>query len=685
MKIYRPYITDVEQNLIPQASGTLEVGTPSFAWGAGVFDDLQVNVTPVDPLDVANKLYVDTQVGSIVESDTLQIVTDRGAVSTNSITTGGLTVTAGSIAPDASGSLSIGSVALAFDEAYVDKVFLEADPTLPLQAATKQYVDAQSHEDAKVAVDADATAGYLGAASNDGVLRVDSSLDYADGGDYVTVSLDSTLKSNYDAAYSHISANGSSHTYIDQSVTSSATPTFAGIVPDASGTRDLGTIALAFDDAYIDKVYLEANPTTPLQAATKQYVDAAMASATPGGSDTQLQYNDGGTLGGASSLTYNDGTGDVTFGANILVTASGTQDIGTVSLAFNDAYIDKVYLEGDPTVGVQATTKDYVDSLVQGLDWQPSVEGRRGAPVAGPSTGDRYIATATASGWTDNNIYQWSGTGWDETVSNEGFAAWVEDEDLQYTFNGTDWVTFGSTSTHNNLSGLQGGTSSQYYHLTSAQHTIATQAATTDQDGYLTQIDWDTFNDKLDNVSGEDHSSLANKEWSAAGHTIDADVVPTASGTITLGAVDFAYDDAYIDKVYLEADPTTPLQAATKQYVDSQVAGVDAFTDLTDTPANYTDMAASGVRVNSGADGLEFYDATSPRSGHVHSQTGASTSWVVTHNLNNANVIVQVTDGESPENVIIPYNIELTDANTTTITFPDAQSGVARILSLVLA
>lgn len=63
----------------------------------------------------------------------------------------------------------------------------------------------------KVAIDASATADYLGAASNDGALRVDSSLDYADGGDYVTISLDATLKSYYDAAYAHVTADGSSH------------------------------------------------------------------------------------------------------------------------------------------------------------------------------------------------------------------------------------------------------------------------------------------------------------------------------------------------------------------------------------------------------------------------------------------------------------------------------------------
>lgn len=80
--------------------------------------------------------------------------------------------------------------------------------------------------DVKAAVDAAATADYIGAASSDGVLRTDSTLDYTDGGNFVTLGLNSTLKTNYDAASTHVSSNGSDHSYIDQDVTSGSAPTF---------------------------------------------------------------------------------------------------------------------------------------------------------------------------------------------------------------------------------------------------------------------------------------------------------------------------------------------------------------------------------------------------------------------------------------------------------------------------
>ena len=64
----------------------------------------------------------------------------------------------------------------------------------------------------------------------------------------------------------------------------------------------------------------------------------------------------------------------------------------------------------------------------------------------------------------------------------------------------TQEVEFTATGVpnHNDIGAIQGGTASEYYHLTSAQHTIATQAASTTLSGYLSTADWDTFNNKAE-------------------------------------------------------------------------------------------------------------------------------------------------------------------------------------------
>ena len=105
----------------------------------------------------------------------------------------------------------------------------------------------------KVGIDSAATADYLGNASGDGVLRAGSNLSYVDGGNFITLDVDSTKATNWDAANTHIGESGASHTYIDQSVVSGGTPTFTGTnftgVPAAGITAGtFGTGAYVFDN-----------------------------------------------------------------------------------------------------------------------------------------------------------------------------------------------------------------------------------------------------------------------------------------------------------------------------------------------------------------------------------------------------------------------------------------------------
>ena len=112
---------------------------------------------------------------------------------------------------------------------------------------------------------------------------------------------------------------------------------------------------------------------------------------------------------------------------------------------------------GSPSVGTDAANKDYVDAVAQGLEWQESVIEIQTTPPGSPVTGDRYIILPTGTGaWAgqDNNIAEWNGSSWDFTTASEGFAAWVDDQDTGYVFNGTAWVTFSSTVNHSVLQNL---------------------------------------------------------------------------------------------------------------------------------------------------------------------------------------------------------------------------------------
>ena len=67
--------------------------------------------------------------------------------------------------------------------------------------------------------------------------------------------------------------------------------------------------------------------------------------------------------------------------------------------------------------------------------WDPTA-----ALPAGPEVGDRYIATATANGWTDKNIYTWNGAAWIATAPVLNMQATVEDKNAQYLYDGSDWI-----------------------------------------------------------------------------------------------------------------------------------------------------------------------------------------------------------------------------------------------------
>lgn len=75
----------------------------------------------------------------------------------------------------------------------------------------------------------------------------------------------------------------------------------------------------------------------------------------------------------------------------------------------------------------------------------------------------------------------------------KGASSSTQIDAVQSTFLSSSPIT-----NHNYLDGLQGGVSNEYYHLSSSEHTIATQASSSTQDGYLTSANFNTFNNKAD-------------------------------------------------------------------------------------------------------------------------------------------------------------------------------------------
>jgi len=277
-----------------------------------------------------------------------------------------------------------------------------------------------------------------------------------------------------------------------------------------------------------------------------------------------------------------------------------------------------------PTAGSHLTTKDYVDLLVQGIDWQESIINfwtpSTGLPVA-PVTGDRYVASDSGNGWTANYVYTYDGTEWVATVPNEGFSVWVEANDGAYVFNGTSWVRFGSTMSHNVMSNIQGGTTDEYYHLTSAQFGLLTSTSGINNassehihdDRYYTETEMDatisgltvgvnTYSDhgNLTGLGDDDHTQYTLADGSRAFTSAVSGVTPTADTHLVTklyvdtisGTLQGAIDDVVSDLSGLQHDALGGLgDDDHTQYIRT-----DGFRGFTNTvsgisPVNDSDLA----------------------------------------------------------------------------------------------
>lgn len=124
---------------------------------------------------------------------------------------------------------------------------------------------------------------------------------------------------------------------------------------------------------------------------------------------------------------------------------------------------------------VDSAINDAVNAMANGLNYQHSVvtRGFSAAPTSGVSIGSRYIVSATPQvgdpweGKVDNiaELISVSPYMWEFIIPSVGFCLTVVDENLEYVYTGTAWVSRPSAEYHNQLGGLQGGSNDERYHV----------------------------------------------------------------------------------------------------------------------------------------------------------------------------------------------------------------------------
>lgn len=111
-------------------------------------------------------------------------------------------------------------------------------------------------------------------------------------------------------------------------------------------------------------------------------------------------------------------------------------------------------------------TKDMLDAVVQGLDWQESVLSIQKDPPTDPTEGDRYLIDEDATSvWSPHvdSITEWDGSSWIFIPPDPGFITLVEDEGKWYMYDGTEWSGFSEAITHGDLLGLGEDDHLQYF------------------------------------------------------------------------------------------------------------------------------------------------------------------------------------------------------------------------------
>jgi hypothetical protein len=290
-------------------------------------------------------------------------------------------------------------------------------------------------------------------------------------------------------------------------------------------------------------------------------------------------------VGGDEQLEINASNPTIEWG-EITGTLSNQTDLqDELNLKFNSSDFNSTF---DSRLATKTT-----DDLTEGSNnlYDKTVVLNSGTEIQVTGTYPNFTINSTATGVTDHSLL----TSLDyASAGHTGFEPTLTKGNLIETTSSILVITNGANSV------IGTGT------------TIKVNQATSSTDGYLSSSDWNTFNNKQNDL-GYTPEDVANK-----------------STSVFLGTSDILY----------------PTQNAVKTYVDNKPV-VTTFLSLTDTPSSYTGYEGQAVYVNTTGDALVFQPAVSSDE-KVKISVGDSTAGYLADKLLGGNGItfIQTTGNE---------------------------------------
>ena len=132
---------------------------------------------------------------------------------------------------------------------------------------------------------------------------------------------------------------------------------------------------------------------------------------------------------------------------NLSVNTASTTNTGIVSTSAQTFGGKKTFANGlsssvAPSGSSDVVTKSYVDNLVTlGNTWIAPILNISTFPISSPHLNDRYIASNTTGSFTQNNIYQYNGSAWVESVPSDGYTCFNEATNMIIIYvPGSGWI-----------------------------------------------------------------------------------------------------------------------------------------------------------------------------------------------------------------------------------------------------
>ncbi len=159
------------------------------------------------------------------------------------------------------------------------------------------------------------------------------------------------------------------------------------------------------------------------------------------------EVTDGSTYGKVKKSELNNGTvKQLNDGTNVVTASEAKTHINDVNKhrVINDTATLPTALWSSSKINSE------IYNAIRGLEWQDSVKSRNTTtPPTTNTNRDRYIVPASATGaWSGktNQIAHWNGSAWEFYAPEVGWSVYVDDENKNYVYNGTNWVKSGEAN-----------------------------------------------------------------------------------------------------------------------------------------------------------------------------------------------------------------------------------------------